>query len=205
MQTPFTDEVLARSGVSDSLIPRTLQALKTLELIDGNGMPTETLENLRRVPEPEFKNAVASWIRSVYADVLAFADPADDETTIRDAFRNYNPVGQQARMVSLFMGLCRFAGLRTDGEAQPAKRRTPRKPAASGNASTTPMRRTKPTPHVKQQHAHDGLPPPIAGLLTSLPADGEWTQAERDRFVTTFKAVLDFCYQVREPQEEAES
>jgi hypothetical protein len=35
------------------------------------------------------------------------------------------------------------------------------------------------------------LPPALAGLLESLPKDG-WTVGERDKFVTMFKAVLDY-------------
>jgi hypothetical protein len=33
--------------------------------------------------------------------------------------------------------------------------------------------------------------------LAGLPAEGDsWTAAERDKFLTTFKAVLDFCFPV---------
>lgn len=42
------------------------------------------------------------------------------------------------------------------------------------------------------------LSPAIAGLLASLPPDGEWTKTERDKFVRTFEAVLDFSFTVIE-------
>ena len=38
--------------------------------------------------------------------------------------------------------------------------------------------------------------------MASLPADG-WTSAERDKFLTTFKAVLDFCIPVVSKKSEA--
>ena len=44
-----------------------------------------------------------------------------------------------------------------------------------------------------------GLPTPLAGLLTSLPAAGNgWTKGEREKFMTTFGAVLDFCFPIVE-------
>jgi hypothetical protein len=41
------------------------------------------------------------------------------------------------------------------------------------------------------------LPPALSGLLESLPdASNGWTSTERDKFMTTFEAVLDFCIPV---------
>lgn len=195
LTTPFTKEVLGRAGVSDSLIPRTIQALQGLELIDAEGQPTETFESLRRAPEPDFKNQLTAWITAVYADVLSFVNPNDSETAIRDAFRAYNPVGQQPRMVALFIGLCRLAGMRTDEGAKesrprPSARKPMPTPATPGRAR---QGRTEPA---QQEASHVGLPAPISGLLRELPASREWTQWERDKFVKTFSAVLDFCYTV---------
>ena len=70
---PLNAEVhQARAGVSDSLIPRTLQALQTLDLIDEAGNPTETLESLRRAAEPDFKNQMGAWISRAYEDMLLY-------------------------------------------------------------------------------------------------------------------------------------
>lgn len=204
LSTPFTGEVLARAGVSDSLIPRTLQALIALELMTEDGQPTETLEGLRRAPEPELKARQAAWISAVYADVLSFVNASDDEGAIRDAFRAYNPVGQQPRMVSLFLGLCRASGLRTDDQAASTPRPAARKAASpgTGKAAFTTYR-----PAVKQGVAAlpTGAPAPIAALLTKLPPEqGSWTKAERDKFESAFKAMLDFCFIVAEkPAQEA--
>jgi hypothetical protein len=41
----------------------------------------------------------------------------------------------------------------------------------------------------------EALPPPIAGLLESLPSDG-WTAADRAKFLKTFESVLDFSIPV---------
>lgn len=193
---PITAEVLGRAGVSDSLIPRTAQALATLELIDEAGNPTETLEGLRRAPEAEFKPLMANWLKSVYGDVLNFADANDDETAIRDAFRNYNPVGQQPRMVSLFMGLCRAAGIRSDEQSTAAARPRARKAPAAGASAPRPRVDKQPPARGAMP---SGIPAPIAGLLTKLPPEhGSWTQAERERFESAFKALLDFSFVIAE-------
>jgi hypothetical protein len=191
---PVTHDVLARAGVSSSLIPRTMQALQTLDLFKDNGNPTETLEGIRLAPETEYKKRLEDWIKGAYADVFAFVDPAvDDDTRIRDAFRNYQPIAQQPRMVSLFKGLCVAAGLIGD------KPRAPRTPApARPRAYVAPVRSngTKVVaPKNTVSKLATGLPPALAGLLESLPNDG-WTAGERDKFVTTFKAVLDYVIPV---------
>src|SRR5690606_12213370 len=90
LATPITGEVLGRAGVSESLIPRTMQALQILDLIDEKNMPTPMLEGLRRAPEPEFRTRLVEWLNGAYADVLQFIDPATaTETEVRDAFRAY--------------------------------------------------------------------------------------------------------------------
>src|SRR6266513_1668062 len=67
LPSTVTKDVLLRAGVSESLIPRTLQALQLLELINEDGTWTQNLETLRRAPEAEFQSRFAEIIRSVYA------------------------------------------------------------------------------------------------------------------------------------------
>lgn len=147
LPSPVNGEVLGRAGISDSLIQRTLLALETLDLIDDNGSPTPTFEGLRLAPEGEYQQRMADWLNSAYADVLRYVDPQSaDETAVRDAFRSYSPVGQQPRMVSLFLGLYAAAGI---GREKPAATRQPRKgraaAAANGsNASSAAKRNATP-------------------------------------------------------------
>lgn len=197
LQSPITAEVLGRIGISDSLIPRTLQALRTLDLIEEDGKPTPTLDGLRLAAEAEFKKHLEGWLKSAYAPVFSFVDPSKDgETRIRDAFRGYNPAAQQARMVSLFTGLCAAAGLIAE-KAIP----TPRNHPARATSSVTPKQRNAVAAQASKRAAATlnayGLPPAIAGLVESLPSPEEgWTAPERDKFLTTFKAVLDFAIPV---------
>ena len=88
LPTPINGEVLARSGISDSLIPRTLQTLQTLDLIDEAGAPTQVFEGIRRAPEAEYQQRLREWLNNAYADALNYIDPATaSDVEVRDAFR----------------------------------------------------------------------------------------------------------------------
>jgi Family of unknown function (DUF5343) len=200
LAVPINADVLERAGIGSSLIPRTLQALQTLDLIDEQGQPTSTFEAIRLAPTPDFQARLQEWLRGAYADVLTFVDPSqDDESKVTDAFRAYEPNGQQRRMVILFRDLCVAAGL------APAKSPAGQKaPSASRPVNATPRQRTIAKRVVNEvfknapRHS-SGVPAPLAGLLASLPAEGDtWTKAERAKFITTFTAVLDFCFPVEE-------
>jgi hypothetical protein len=206
LPTPINKDVLTRAGIAETLIPRVLQALQVLDLIDGEGQPTQTFEGIRKAPQGEYQQRLIEWLNAAYADALNFVDPAAaDETAVRDAFRNYQPIGQQARMVSLFMGLYAAAGIGAGtGEkasATPRPQRPqravpprPARPVASQQSRTPNQRRTfNETPN---------LPEPISGMLARLPANG-WAQGERDKFIAAFTAVLDFCVPIVEAQASA--
>jgi len=204
LPTPVNAEVLGRAGVSESLIPRSLQALQTLDLVDDNGAPSATLEGIRLAPEGEYQQRIADWLREAYADALQFVDPATaTDNQIRDAFRNYNPIGQQDRMVALFAGLFREAGIGPERQRAPSNTgvrsaaRSAPKPRTAGTAARSHERAIQPPP----PNSDEKLPQPIAGLLTSLPTGGHgWSQATRDRFIKTFEAVLDFCIPIVEEE-----
>jgi hypothetical protein len=201
---PVDAEVLSRAGISQSLVARTLYALQVLDLIDEAGKPTATFESIRLAPEAEYPKRLEEWLRAAYADVFAFVDlTKDDEMQVRDAFRSYRPVGQQARMVSLFQGLCAAAGLlpekgviqkgpRPKASQSSAPKRGPKASQATGSPGTSAHRKDLP-----------GLPPALAGLLESLPdpKDG-WTEAERDAFIGVFGAVLNFCFPTKKHNEQ---
>lgn len=199
LPSPVTSDVLGRAGIPDSLIPRTLQAMQALDLIDEGGNITEMFESIRLTAEAEYQSRLQAWLNSAYADVLSYVDPAnDDETKIRDAFRNYRPTGQQARMVTLFVRLYGAAGVRAP---KPVLERSAAPRLRTVSNRLTAVRRAAPAKAPPQRHAYQaptsGLPAPIEGLLATLPAEGDgWTKDRRDKFVTTFEAVLDFCFPI---------
>jgi hypothetical protein len=203
LPTPVNAEILARAGVSESLLPRTLQALQTLDLIDQDGAPTQTLEGLRLAPEAEYRDRLAAWLKGAYADVFTFVDPSkDDATRVRDAFRGYQPVGQQDRMVSLFQGLCAAAGLLPEKASKPSAQRPGPARVRPGSESARRVVTPKPSSNIQRQRAGvggaiAGIPAPLAGLLANLPQEGEgWTADRRDKFMAAFKTVIDFCFPI---------
>jgi len=105
-------ELLIRMGITESLAPRTLQALKVLDLVDDSGQPTEAFEVLRRTPSAELPDRLAQHLRVEYAPVFEIMDPTQaTNEEIGDAFRDFQPHGQRERMVTLFTGLMAEAGM----------------------------------------------------------------------------------------------
>lgn len=206
LQNPITSDVLRRAGVTDSLVPRTMQALQCLDLVTEDGMPTQAFEDIRLAPESEFKASLEKWLNHAYADVIQFVDPAtDDEVRIRDAFRTYSPIGQQPRMVSLFMALYAGAGIAPERDTTPQRQaRTQRKKPSVAKARTPTSRQST---RGQNDFSNRGeVPAPLAGLLSTLPPTGEgWTQKERERFFATFSAVLDYCFPLKEEDHSKET
>lgn len=205
LPSPITKDVLQRSGISESLLPRTLQTLQLLELIAEDGSWTQNLETLRSAPESEYQTRLADIVRSVYEDVFKFVDPnKDSPTAIRDAFRGYNPHGQQERMIPLFMALCKAAGI-VESEStirKPREHNQTKKLQKRPITSKTDLQIPK-----KQSPSGTSLPAPLTGLLAALPPEGSgWPKESRDRFLSTFGTLLDFCYPIRkaEPEEHEE-
>jgi hypothetical protein len=201
---PVNADVLARAGIPESLIPRTLQSLKTLDLINDIGNPTETLEGIRLAPETEYKKRLEDWLKGTYAGIFAFVDPTKDGSVrIRDAFRGYNPLGQQERMVALFEGLCTEAGLIPE-KASPQARAQPQHPRQTFSSAPSLSQRYERATKNKQQLPPSGrIPAPLAGLLAGLPPMGNgWTAEERKKFLATFEAVLDYCFPIVKEKKE---
>lgn len=209
---PVVDaDVLARAGVSDSLIPRTLQALKTLDLLADDGRPSEVFEGIRLAPTAEYQQRLSEWLNAAYADALSYVDPAtDDEVAMRDAFRKYIPTGQQGRMVTLFMGLFTAAGVMPQrAKASPTKLTAQANGAVKPKPGLTNSQRAavralggqhQPQHGMRPPAVTGSLPPAIAGLLATLPPDGGyWTKERRDGFMTTLGAVIDYTFKIGEP------
>jgi Family of unknown function (DUF5343) len=212
LPSPVDADVLARAGISDSLIPRTLYALCSLGLLTDDGKPSEIFEGIRLAPEAEYQNSLAKWLKTAYADALQFVDPTvDDEVRIRDAFRSYKPTGQQSRMVTLFVGLFTAAGVTPERQRAPIRQARPSlAPKARNSAASSGETARRSEPNSKNSGlplvSSSGLPPAIAGLIASLPEVGSgWSKARRDAFHTTFGSVMDFCYPIVEQNEVSEN
>lgn len=194
-----TTDVLIKIGIKETIVPRTLQSLRLLDLLKEDGQPTETLEALSKARPDQYKDELASWLRSVYADVFTYAEPsAASSDEIRNAFWGYEPRGQIDSMIRLFLGLCEEAGI-VEGE-----KRVPSSPKASPRRSTEAG-----AAFVKKQLSRGTKAPPVdslgdlpaglIGLLRDLPSSKRWTKADRDAFLAAFTGVLDYTIRVGEP------
>jgi hypothetical protein len=209
LSAPFTLEVLERAGITESLGPRTLQALKLLDLVQEDGNPTDEFTDLSKARSDEYEARLAAIVRNAYADVFAFCDPATDPVErVEDAFRSYTPRSQRARMVSLFLGLCRAAGIVEGGTRAKRSPSTPgtRRTVQTARPSLSTARRVSlvrpPKSDTHAQMFADSIPPALAGLIAQLPETGSvWTTRQRGNFLTAFGAALDVLFDRGESQD----
>jgi hypothetical protein len=213
LPTPFTSEVLAKAGVKESVIGRTLSTLQQLDLIDPLGNPTAPLQHYARCPGEEAETRWREIVREAYAPIFSFVDPeSDSRERIRDAFRSYEPRSQQDRMVMLFVGLCKHGGLKVKEDAPRPRQSTPRlvaRTTSRDQGSRFPVvKRTSingagnAAGHVTDRITQDRLPEPVDGMVRELASIGpSWTKARRDQFMKAWEAVIDFSYPVHGPAE----
>lgn len=211
LQTPFTFEVLTRAGVSESLAPRTLQSLKLLDLVDADGEPTQQFTDLAKAPQAEFGERLAAILHGVYQDVFKFVNlDEDDYQRVRDAFRHYKPRGQQERMVTLFLHLCKEAGLIDEipkpprtaqaGKTGPSRPRS--QPRAKVKAPTSRSGSAASAPKMETEFTASPVPssgqhPLIRGLIQSLPESGsEWPARARNAWVKAALANFELVYEL---------
>lgn len=106
------DDFLRIVQVPDVVFGRVTEALRFLNLTTETNAPTEALKALAAAPDAEYKAILEGVVRDSYKDDFARVDPSQDsQAQIIDAFKPYEPRSQTARMVMLFLGLCREADI----------------------------------------------------------------------------------------------
>jgi hypothetical protein len=165
---PIDSALLKRIGVPDSLIKRTLNSLRFLDLVEPSGATTPTFDALVAAHPDDYQGQFAEVVKKAYSKVFAIVDPAiasPDE--LRNAFWGFEPRGQTDNMIRLFLALCQEAGI-IEGR--------PKSEPSAKRKRTTPSRRS---PNGQEQLPRAELPdpgPPLRGervIGEFLPHKGE--------------------------------
>ena len=108
----ITNDFLKIAQIGEAVFGRVMFALQFLGLIRDDGTPSDKLRAMASAPEPEFRELLAATVREAYAPEFASVDPGEDsQAQVTGAFQRYLPKSQIDRMVMLFLGLCREAGI----------------------------------------------------------------------------------------------
>ncbi len=216
LKEPVTSQWIATIGVAEGNTSRTIQALRFLDLLDEEGYLTPNFKALGNAPSHEYPVLLEQTLRDAYKHVFMALDPANaSDKQFEDAFRYYQPRTQRQRMIMLFKGLCREAGIIAGGapDASPRPRTNSSKLTASSGTK-------KPQPQPKnetplQQEIHQIHPPAmnqaitdqeltlLQGVINQLPVKTKrWTQARREKWLQAIQANVDLLIDIVDAEDD---
>jgi hypothetical protein len=207
---------LIQLGINDSMAPRTIRALHFLGFIQADGNPTPHLAEYVQASDEQAQTLLKQAIVRSYAMVLRAVDPeTDPRSKIFNAFRTMRPQGQWDRMVTLFLGLCRAAGMdvkeapvarpgRLDG---PREQRVQRRPTWRGAehvapprsliGARAPQRMAPDTSFISHAQSLGSLDPSLVAFLEKLQEIGSID--DLDVWFQTFRTLFAYVL-ARKPQ-----
>ncbi len=211
----ITPAELKRFGVADGMATRVAKCLDFLGLIDNDFRATTALSELIKAGSDDYPLVMAGILQKAYRPIFDIVNPETaTDTQFADAFRGFEPQAQRERMVALYLGLCREAGLVSlDRVPAPRSQATQKRPVIKSGVSTASngMKNTGTNSKVEDdQHQHrdqqngkkfNEYAPEyelLASLLVQLPKNGIWTKQRRDRWLGAVTANLDLLVEIEE-------
>lgn len=156
-------------NVPDGTVARTLHALRFLRLIEGD-VPTDALRAISTSTDEEYQGILAGLIRGAYTDLFTALDPSQDtQDRIVNFFRRYTPASQRERMVILFLGLCREAGIPTADVPRQRSAASSSRPKALRPGSRSGGRLALPAPKDDRLRGRDSSPDRLPQVTTQGP------------------------------------
>ena len=102
---------LQQIGVTEALAPRTMAALKFLDLLEEDGTTTGQFRAIRYASDEDYHKVLTGILEAAYKEVLDHIDITQaGERELNNAFIPYSPGGQRSRMITLFQALAKEAG-----------------------------------------------------------------------------------------------
>jgi hypothetical protein len=182
---------LQQIGVTESLAPRTMAALKFLNLLHDDGTTSDQFRAIRYANDDDYQQVLTGILEAAYKDVLDHIDLAKaGDRELNNAFIPFSPGAQRGRMITLFQALAKEAGwpLAVEPKAS-SPRAVPAKPSPKAKVKATDVPRTRPK-------GPDPIPPVSAvpeltsgsGLRLSV-TDADLAALSEDDFDTVWSAL----------------
>lgn len=204
-------------GIPEGNASRTIATFRFLHLVDEDGLKQDTFERLARATDDEYPEQLAQVIREAYATIFTYWEPTEDDTVkLNNLFRqHYNPQAQKTRMVTLFLALCREAGIisgsqvesrprarrATAPKEQGTKRTRGARSAESAEAEQVSLFRqaaTPTAPSAVDAGEIDGYYALCLETMKRLPTTHRWTAKQRAKWLQAIAANVDLLVEVED-------
>lgn len=188
------NDFLRVAGVPENVFGRVTNALRFLGLIEPDDRPTDLLRSISAAPEQEYRDLLAGALHEAYREDFARINPTDDaQAQIVDSFTPYQPRSQTSRMVMLFLGLCREAGIPV---AEAPRERAMRNVPGRSRGRTTVTRTAADSVRTRDAVPAGRNPGSAPGGLAGL-TEADLARLDQATFTELWQALGKAFYQAR--------